>query len=403
MSTLFTRSLLCLALLGSILAGLLPAPVHAQRVEPLGPVAKPVVQAVLFYSPTCPHCHEVINNVLPPLAAQYGDQLEIIGIDVSQDWGQALYQAAIRTFNIGEDRRGVPALIVGDRVLVGSGEIPAIFPGLIEIYLAGGGMAWPAIPELQQMMAAQEAAAQEAAAQEPVAQQPAPETVTEAGSGTVTAPAETASAPAEAQAPLAVAEDVQSLAAAPPPTWRDRFNQDPTGNSLSLVVLAGMVIGLAAVLRPRPKGGKAAGSGFAQGGWLIPVLAVAGLGVAGYLAYIETTLAQAVCGPVGDCNAVQQSDYARLFGIPIAFYGLAGYLSILALWAAQRWVKTPVTQQAGAGIFVIAVIGVLFSIYLTFLEPFVIGATCIWCLSSAVIMTALLLLSAGWGNERVKG
>jgi len=39
------------------------------------------------------------------------------------------------------------------------------------------------------------------------------------------------------------------------------------------------------------------------------------------------------------------------------------------------------------------VIGVLFSIYLTFLEPFVIGATCAWCLSSAVIMTLLLLLT----------
>jgi len=35
-------------------------------------------------------------------------------------------------------------------------------------------------------------------------------------------------------------------------------------------------------------------------------------------------------------------------------------------------------------------IGTLFSIYLTFLEPFVIGASCIWCLTSAVIMTLLL-------------
>ncbi len=386
MSTRFTRSLLCFVLFGSILAGLLPAPVQAQRVEPLGPVAKPVVQADLFYSPTCPHCHEVIDNVLPPLAAQYGDQLEIIGVDVTLDWGQALYQAAIRTFNISEDRRGVPALIVGDVVMVGSGEIPAMFPGLIERYLAAGGIDWPAIPELQQMMADQEAAAQEAAAQETV-----PESA-----------ADPAPASAEAQAPLVVAEDVQSLAAAPSPTWRDRFNQDPTGNSLALVVLAGMVIGLAAVLRPLPKGLKAAGSGAAQIGWLIPVLAVAGLGVAGYLAYIETTLAQAVCGPVGDCNAVQQSEYARLFGIPIALYGLAGYAGILILWATQRWVKTPLAQRAGLGIFAIAVIGVLFSIYLTFLEPFVIGATCMWCLSSALIMTAILLLSAGPGRQTLR-
>jgi uncharacterized membrane protein len=39
------------------------------------------------------------------------------------------------------------------------------------------------------------------------------------------------------------------------------------------------------------------------------------------------------------------------------------------------------------------VVGTLFSIYLTFLEPFVIGATCAWCLTSAVLMTVLMLLS----------
>jgi len=37
--------------------------------------------------------------------------------------------------------------------------------------------------------------------------------------------------------------------------------------------------------------------------------------------------------------------------------------------------------------------GTLFSIYLTFLEPFVIGATCAWCLSSAIIMTLLIWLA----------
>jgi len=41
--------------------------------------------------------------------------------------------------------------------------------------------------------------------------------------------------------------------------------------------------------------------------------------------------------------------------------------------------------------------GVAFSIYLTFLEPFVIGATCIWCLSSAIIVTALFWITAGPG------
>jgi len=45
--------------------------------------------------------------------------------------------------------------------------------------------------------------------------------------------------------------------------------------------------------------------------------------------------------------------------------------------------------------FGLAAGGTLFSIYLTFLEPFVIGATCAWCLTSAIIMTALLWLTAG--------
>jgi uncharacterized membrane protein len=51
------------------------------------------------------------------------------------------------------------------------------------------------------------------------------------------------------------------------------------------------------------------------------------------------------------------------------------------------------------------VAGTAFSTYLTILEPFVIGATCAWCLTSAVIVTVLMLLSAGpasaaWGRLR---
>jgi len=54
---------------------------------------EPVVHAVLFFSPTCPHCHEVINNVLPPLHDKYGDRLVIAGVDVTKERGAALYRA----------------------------------------------------------------------------------------------------------------------------------------------------------------------------------------------------------------------------------------------------------------------------------------------------------------------
>jgi len=48
---------------------------------------------------------------------------------------------------------------------------------------------------------------------------------------------------------------------------------------------------------------------------LTPALSIIGLGVAGYLTYVETQAVPAVCGPVGDCNAVQTSSYATLFGV----------------------------------------------------------------------------------------
>ena len=46
--------------------------------------------------------------------------------------------------------------------------------------------------------------------------------------------------------------------------------------------------------------------------------------------------------------------------------------------------------------------GVLFSIYLTFLEPFVIGASCAWCLSSAIVMTLILWASTGPALESMQ-
>jgi uncharacterized membrane protein len=130
--------------------------------------------------------------------------------------------------------------------------------------------------------------------------------------------------------------------------------------------------------------------------WAVPILSLAGMLVAGYLTYIETTHTQAVCGPIGNCNAVQQSPYAYVLGtIPVGLLGLVGYISILATWLIYR--KGPARWQHIAAIVCWGLVwfGVIFSLYLTFLEPFVIGATCAWCVTSAAIMTVLLLATTG--------
>ena len=128
--------------------------------------------------------------------------------------------------------------------------------------------------------------------------------------------------------------------------------------------------------------------------WAIPVISIGGLAVAGYLAFVEAANASPICGPVGDCGAVQNSKYATLFGIlPIGILGLAGYLAIIAAWLLAQFGPEALKKWAGLAIWGFCVFGVLFSAYLTFLEPFVIGATCMWCITSAVLMILLLWVS----------
>jgi uncharacterized membrane protein len=127
---------------------------------------------------------------------------------------------------------------------------------------------------------------------------------------------------------------------------------------------------------------------------LIPGLAIVGLGVAGYLSYVETQAMPAVCGPVGDCNAVQTSSYAKLFGVlPVAVVGMIGYVAILIAWLWGHFRSDRLADYAPLAVLGMAVFGVLFSVYLTYLELFVIRAVCVWCLASAVIITLLMLLT----------
>ena len=125
--------------------------------------ADPVVRAVLFYSPTCGHCHAVITETLTPMIEQYAGKLEIVGIDISVEQGAALYQDTIQAFQIPEDRLGVPTLIIGETVLVGALEIPEQFPGMVEAGLAAGGIDWPQVPGLAELMAAEPAPEESAA------------------------------------------------------------------------------------------------------------------------------------------------------------------------------------------------------------------------------------------------
>jgi uncharacterized membrane protein len=363
----------------------------------------PVVHAVLFYSPACPHCHKIISEDLPPLLGKYGEQLQIVGVDTTQPGGHTLYQSAIQRFGIPEERRGVPTLIVGDVVLVGSLEIPQQLPDLVEKYLAQGGVAWPDIPGLAEALAAAQPAPSISPSQleltvtsvwlTPTTTSPwASPIKSQATAFASPASVTPVPTPTPARTVLMVTDD-------DPPNWRAKLARDPAGNALAILALAGMVlvVGYVPITWRRATNEPAAWQS-----WAIPLLSLAGLGVAGYLAFVETQQVAAVCGPVGDCNTVQQSTYAWLFGlIPIGALGLVGYAAILTAWAVARCGHGQLAALAALVMLAMTLFGTLFSIYLTFLEPFVIGATCAWCLTSAIVITALLMLTVAPGKRAI--
>lgn len=129
-------------------------------------------------------------------------------------------------------------------------------------------------------------------------------------------------------------------------------------------------------------------------------LSLVGLFVALYLWLWKLgMMGEIVCG-TGGCETVQLSQYAEFLGLPVALYGVAGYAVLLAvslLGLQPRWQdRAEPTRWLAA----LSGIGVAFTIYLTYLEAFVIGAWCRWCVVSAVIISGIFVASLA-GLRRV--
>jgi uncharacterized membrane protein len=117
------------------------------------------------------------------------------------------------------------------------------------------------------------------------------------------------------------------------------------------------------------------------------VLALIGIAIAGYLTWVHYADLEPVCvGGGGGCERVQASRWAELAGVPVALLGLLGYLAILATLAL------PEELGAMAAAF-LSLVGFGFSVWLTYVEIVKIDAICQWCVASAVVMTALALVS----------
>jgi len=124
---------------------------------------------------------------------------------------------------------------------------------------------------------------------------------------------------------------------------------------------------------------------------VVAVLSLVGFFVSFYLmAYSLGWMGSLICG-VGSCETVQQSTYSKIGPIPVAAVGVAGYLVLLLLSVLGLQPGRRRSRAIGALLFAGAVMGVAFSAYLTWLEVAVIHAWCVWCVTSAVVVTLIFL------------
>lgn len=295
------------------------------------------VTAILFWMDGCPDCHRVLDTVLPRVQRDFEQVFSVQLVEVlSQEDVDYLFGIAA-ALGVPKEEVGVPFLILGEHVLIGSAQVAAELPGLIAHYLAEGGV----------------------------------QTV-----------------------PPRISASVKTE---PQPTVRAE------GFGLALAVLLGAVASLAyagaslaGARLPRVRAQRA--------DRMIPWLAALGVVVSLYLAYVEVAFVQAACGPVGSCNTVQSSAYARLFGVlPLGVLGVLFYLSLLAAWGVARRGAGRTAEALRLYILAAAFAGTAYSAYLTYVEVFVIRAVCLWCLASAVTISIILVLQLSAvraGSER---
>ena len=126
--------------------------------------------------------------------------------------------------------------------------------------------------------------------------------------------------------------------------------------------------------------------------WFTMVLAGVGLLDSIYLLIFKISNNNAMCLGSGGCSSVNASRYSELYGLPVSLYGVLAYLAIVLLIIFE--LKNIITKDISKlSLFGIGLIGFIFSVYLTYIEFYVIDAVCPFCVISAIVMTIIFVIS----------
>jgi len=131
--------------------------------------------------------------------------------------------------------------------------------------------------------------------------------------------------------------------------------------------------------------------------YIMFALALVGIGAAFYDAYSIYNVQALWCPPpINGCNEVANSPYARIYNLPVGYFGVVYYMYMFGLAALLAF--DPFSRGLRFGALAYSALGVCFSIYFMYLQIAFIHAFCIYCLLSAV--TTLLLFIAAISHFR---
>ncbi len=131
------------------------------------------------------------------------------------------------------------------------------------------------------------------------------------------------------------------------------------------------------------------------------ILSLAGIFLATYLYLYKTgRIGTLACG-TGSCEFVQFSSWSSFLGLEVSLIGIAGYLVLFGLSLATLRLPAEERGWPSLALLLLALGGVLFTVYLTAVELFVLHAICRWCVGSAVIIALLFTVALlDWRRAR---
>jgi uncharacterized membrane protein len=135
---------------------------------------------------------------------------------------------------------------------------------------------------------------------------------------------------------------------------------------------------------------------------IVAALALAGIFVALYLLLYKLGAIGALSCSIGSCETVNTSRWATFLGLPVAAWGLGFYIALFSVAVVSTTSGYADSPRMSGLLLGMTGMGVLFSVWLTYLELFVIHAICQWCVVSAIIVSICFLVSLAEFRETTR-